>query len=489
MSTKNERHILHRLLLAGVPLAAFLMIGCSQSSDTSVSVTSVERDLDSIQTTDTLRVITRNHPLTYYLYRGTRRGFEYELIQRFAEEQNIFLEVVVPPTWQDMIPYLLEGKGDIIAANMTITADREDLVAFTRPYMEVRQVLVGTEEYPPPQTLDELEDRWVVVRGGTSYEERLRELQQRGMSFGIEALNAPLDEEDPIERVANGERGLTVIDNSIGRLEQQYYPNLVIGAPLTEPQQVAWAVRPNAPELLNALDEFLQRYYRSAYFNILKRRYFDTPDRFKAHRTALLAMRTEGRISRYDEIFQEAAAETDLDWRFLAALSYHESRFHPDKRSWAGAIGLMQVMPRTAQIVGIDNLYDPVQNIHGGARYFRWIYDMYSQAASHEDRLALSLAAYNAGAGHIADARALARQRGLNPNTWEELRLVLPSFEDPEIYNQFERGYFRGRSVRKYVFDVMHRFDIFRDQVPEFVPPEVDDIMVEVFQEEMWTET
>ncbi len=445
-------------------------IGCADSHNAAQQTALVSRDLEEIQYTDTLRVITRNHPLTYYLYRGTRRGFDYELIQKFAEEQNLFLEIVIPPSFNDMIPYLYEGRGDVIASNLAITPEREQQILFTHPYLEVRQVTVGTVENPPPQSIGDLEDRWVFVRNGTSYEERLREMQANGIDLRIETLEGPLSEMDPIELVANGERDLTVVDNTIAMLEQQFFPNLEIGVPVSDPQQLAWAVRPNSPELAEALNEFIDRYYRSAFFNILKARYFERPDRFRVHRSAQYALRTEGRISRYDDYFQAAANETGFDWRLLAAVSYHESRFSPQLRSWAGAYGLMQLMPKTAELVGIDNRRDPEQNILGGGRYLRILYNQYSYVDTEEDRLAFMLAAYNAGRGHLADAMQLAEDRGLNPHSWDDVAEILPLFEDPDVNQHYERGYFRGRSVRNYVYTVLHRYDIFRDMVDEFTP-------------------
>lgn len=430
----------------------------------------VERDLAQIKTSDTLRVITRNHPLTYYLYRGTRRGFDYELISKFAEEQGLVLEIVMPPEWSDMIPALYHGEGDVIAAMMTVTPDRRDQLSFTRRYLEVRQVTVGTSDSPPPQTIEELDGRRVLVRRGSSYEERLRELRRRGIRVEIEYHNELEERDDPVVLVAKGEAPLTVVDNTVARLEQQFYPGLEIGVAITDPQPIAWAVRPNSPELLAALNDFLGRYYRSAYFNILRKRYFENTARFLRHRTAHLALYREGKLSRYDEEFRAAAAVTDFDWRLLAAQAYHESRFLPDKTSWAGAVGLMQLMPRTAEMLGVKNLYDPAQNILGGARYLRKLYGMYGDVDG-DDRLRLALAAYNCGIGHVADARKLARERGGDPRRWEDVAGALRLLEQPEYYRKAEYGYVRGGQVLRYVEDVFNRYDIFRGIVPE-TPPE-----------------
>lgn len=421
----------------------------------------IERDLPDLLQRDTLRVITRNHPLTYYLYRGTRRGFDFELIQKFAQEQGLFLEVVIPPTWSDMIPYLYEGKGDIICSMMSITPEREELVSFTRPYLEVQQVTVGTETEPPPQTLDELKGKTVLIRKDSSYDERLQHLEDEGVPLHLEYHDELNEVEDPVQFVARGKAPLTVVDDAIARLEQHFYPGLEIGVAVSEPEQVGWAVRPNSPELLAALNEFLERHNRSAFFNILKRRYFDNADRFLRHRTAYNAQFQDGQISRYDEFFQEAGRQTGIDWRLLAAQSYHESRFYPEKVSWAGAVGLMQLMPRTARAMGVSDIYDPEQNILAGARYMRRLYMLYNDSASEEDRIRITIAAYNAGIGHIANARRLATELGGDPTHWDDVADALSKLERPEYYQKDGYAFVRGRTVRRYVADVLHRYEIF----------------------------
>ncbi len=431
-------------------------------------------DLDSILTRDTLRVITRNHPLMYYLYRGARRGFEYELIKKFAEEQNIHLQVVVPPRFEDMVPYLLEGRGDIIAAMLTRTEERSGIINFSNPYLEVRQVLVGTEEHPPPRTMDELEGRTIVVRRGSSYEERLRELQRQGLNVIIQSPIDSLNDEEPVELVARGLAELTIVDNVIARMEQSFFPNLQIGISITESQQIAWAVRPNAPELQETLDEFLSRYRKSSYFAILQRRYFNHSERFIRHRSAQLALRTEGKISRYDHIFKHAGERYGFDWRFLAAVSYIESGFYPDAKSWAGAIGLMQLMPTTGEELGVDNLYDPSQNIFGGSRYMKFLYNQFEDVENEMDRLAFSIGSYNVGWGHVQDARRWAQDHGQDGDSWKTVRNVMAQFDQPEYYQGSRNGYFRGKYVVEYVDNVMDRYIAFCSLVPQNAEDEIE---------------
>jgi membrane-bound lytic murein transglycosylase F len=423
----------------------------------------VRHDLKDILKQDTLRVITRNHPLSYYLYRGTRRGFDFELINRFAEEQGLHVEVVIPPRWSDMIPWLYEGKGDVIAAQLAVTTERKRQVLYTRPYLKVRQVALGTDEQPPPMTIGEMEGRAVMVRRSSSYDELLRKLQLQGLNVDIVYHDEEGEEDDPVQFVARGRFPLTVVDNTIARLEQHFYPGLIVGATLSDPQEIAWAVRPNAPKLRAALDEFLRRHERSTFFNVLKSRYFDDPDRFLKHRSAQLSLSRKGRISPYDSFFRAAGEETGVDWRLLAAQAYHESRFQPNKISWAGAVGLMQVMPRTAREMGITEYYRPRENIVAGARYMKRLYDLYDFAATDEDRIRLVLAAYNAGIGHLYNARRLAVEVGGDSTSWNDVAMGLSMLEQPEYYSRDEYSFVKGRTVRRYVKDVLQRYQIFID--------------------------
>ncbi len=453
-----------------------LLMGCSGQSNMSVDPKPVELDLAQIVERDTLRVITRNHPLTYYLFKGTRRGFDYELLQKYAEEQNLVLEVILPPTWNDMIPYLLEGKGDVIASMMTITDDRSERISFTDPYQHVWQVAVGRSDVPPPRTIDELAGRTVLVREGSSYDERLRALRDStGLAFTIQYLDELTVAEDPIQVVANGGSDLTIVDNTIAQLEQQFNPDLLIGASLTEQQEIAWGVRSNSPELLASLNEFVDRNDRSAFYNILKKRYFESPRRFRIHRTHQMALNQEGRLSRYDDFFRAAEDEVGIDWRLLAAQAYHESRFYPEQVSWAGAIGLMQLMPETAATLGVDDLYDPEQNIRGGSRYLRQLLDVMNEnlgenAGDFRNQISFALAAYNAGLGHVFNARRLVREQHGNPDIWDEVAQALSLLEQPEYYSQEGYAFVRGKQVTRYVYDILERYEIFSEVIDNARP-------------------
>ncbi|SPD75534.1 exported hypothetical protein [uncultured Desulfobacterium sp.] len=173
--------------------------------------------------------------------------------------------------------------------------------------------------------------------------------------------------------------------------------------------------------------------------------------------------RVKTRLPKYTEIIQETAQEYELDWRFIAALIYQESQFNPMAKGDTGVEGLMQLTYDTAQMMGIENRRDPVQNITAGIKYFDMLYKIFDEAED-PDRLMITLASYNAGPGHIFDARKIARERRLDPNSWDDLEKILPLLRYPEYYNKAKHGYCRGTEPVRYVKKIWTYYDLLKNQ-------------------------
>ena len=174
-------------------------------------------------------------------------------------------------------------------------------------------------------------------------------------------------------------------------------------------------------------------------------------------------IRVKSRLPKYTEIIQETAGEYDIDWRFIAALIYQESHFDPMAKGDAGVEGLMQLTLDTALQMGIENRRDPVQNITAGIKYFDMLYKIFDQA-ENPDRLLITLASYNAGPGHIFDARKIARERNLDPNCWSDLEKILPLLRYPEYYNKATHGYCRGTEPVRYVKRIWSYYDLLKNE-------------------------
>ena len=418
-------------------------------------------DLPGLQRRKVLRVITRNSAASYFLWRGEVLGFEYELMKAFADKNGMRLEIVVPPTREDLLPYLRDGKGDVVAASLSASSERETLekVKFTRPYNYASKILVMRSKDPKPlKTTQDLAGRTVWVRKSSSYWPVLEQLRDSGIALTLEAAPEDFETEEIIAKVGAGEYDLTVADSPILDIELTWRTDVTAAFPLGEPSPYGWAVRRENKQLLASLDAFVKEEYRGAMYNIAYRKYFKDPRVVCAH----VEERSDGKgiISPYDELVRKYSREFAFDWRLVAAQMYQESRFDPNARSWVGAVGLMQVMPKTAKQFGFADVRPPEVGIHAGIQYLAWTRNRFDAELPIGDRTWFALAAYNAGQGHVEDARRLARAKKLDPDKWfgnvERTMLLLSR---PEVARKARFGYCRGEEPVKYVQQIRDRYE------------------------------
>ena len=213
------------------------------------------------------------------------------------------------------------------------------------------------------------------------------------------------------------------------------------------------------PDLLAALNEYLDKEYRSLFFNVVYQKYFENPVRMRSHRENRVDHADADGLSPYDEIVRREAAKYGFDWALIVAQMYQESRFNRKARSRAGAIGLMQLLPRTAREFGVKNLRDPDQSIRAGVAYLAWLHSRFEPELTVKDRMWLALAAYNAGFGHVRDARKLARQLGFDPDRWfDNVEKAMRLLSKRAYYRKTAYGYVRGYEVVKYVREIRERY-------------------------------
>jgi len=414
-------------------------------------------DLEAIRERRVLRVLTRNTAATYFLHRGKQVGFEFELVRRFAQSMGCRLQVIVPPSFEQLIPWLLEGRGDLIAAGMTVTGPRAKHLTFGRSYSAVEELLVARADDDSVRTIEDLAGRRVAVVAASSYRETLEALQER-IDFEIVDGPAELDTEGLIAMVAEGEHDLTVSDSTILSIELSYRENVRAVLSLGEPKPVAWAVRPEDTELRSAIDAFVDREYRGEFYNVVREKYFGNRQRIAP--VARRRAEQPGVLSPFDKLFRQWGEQLGIDWRLLAAQSFQESRFQPEGKSWAGARGLMQVLPRTAREMGVTgDLHDPETGIRAGALYLRHLIDLFESSLPFAERMRFALASYNVGRGHVNDGRRLARELGLDPNRWYgNVETALPLLRQPVYASRARYGYCRCREPVAYVSEINNRY-------------------------------
>jgi len=413
-----------------------------------------------------ITVITRNTPHCYYLYRDEPMGFEYELAREFADYLGVELKIQIAESWEGMIPLLKDGTGGFIAAGMAITPKRRNQVAFSEGYMDIQQQLITDRKSAKIKKLEDLSGKTIHVRRATAYQERLEELQKQGYNFSIQLYN-DLPTEELIQQVANGEIGFTVADSNIALLNRRHYPSAIMARPISDLQRLGWAVHPKARQLKDKINSFFTAIKQNGKFNEIYNKYYGDIEDFDFVDLRAFHRSIKNDLSRYSPFIKAAAKKNGFDWRLIAAQIYQESHLNPLAKSQAGARGLMQLLPSTARSLDVKDIQNPVENINAGVEHLKNLYERFDKAQD-SDRLQIALAAYNAGHGHIEDARNLAVRMKLDPNSWESLEKTLPLLRYRKYYKNAKYGYCRGTEPVLYIKQIMIYYDILKRQGIEY---------------------
>lgn len=473
ISTKNKRAI-------AVFLISVFFLSCSQgdnelkvipSSELGAAIINpVDRDLTEIKKSGVLRMITSYSSGAYFLYRGIQVGFEYEMLKEFARKNDLALEVVIPGENENPYDLLNSGAGDIIAANYTITPEREEIVSFTRPYNLVNQIIVVSEGLGfEPESITDLVGIPITIRRNSSYYLELKELQNQGFDIQINLVSEEMDTETLLFQVASGNYVATVADDNIFYASNKYMRGLVKGPVISERDEIAWAIRKNSSDLEARLNQFLYQHFkydengvpkRSTFLNVLRKKYYEGSSQIADYFNPEFQTSQFGAISPYDSLIQTVANEYGLDWVMLTAIAAQESKFDPYSESWAGAVGIMQVLPRFSDVPK-DSLYVPEHNIREGARIINEHLDHYAYMDS-TNQWKLALATYNAGMGHVADARRLSIDQNKNPNEWNTVSESLLKLMQRRYYQHARYGFCRGIETVRYVNEIMNRYNTYQ---------------------------
>lgn len=440
-----------------------------------------EMDLDGmhVQLPDTLRVGMLNSPTTYFDYRGTPMGYDYELIDRFSKFCGVQFKVVVGGTISEMIKWLDDGKVDIVASPVPVTAEFQDRAILCGPRNVSSQVLVQKTNVPKDSVVRDVTDlvgRTVSVQNDSKYFYRMQNLNEEiGGGIHIRPLaKDTISDDDLLNMVWKGEISMTVVDSDVAEAALSYYPGLDISVKVSLDQYSRWAVAPDSHGIAKALDRWFadekddEEAVFKKYYHLSKLEFFDMPrDEIEDIRSLTF---TNGHISPYDQIFRAAAKKTGLDWRLIAAIAYVESHFDADVRSWAGATGIMQVMPRTASSYGYSpqEMMNPAKCVDVAVKTLSDLDTMFAKKIPDTtERENFILAAYNSGPGHVLDAIALAEKYGLDARKWNdnvEAAALMKSkpayYRDPVVKN----GYFRAKETVHFVQKVQAAYNYFKDR-------------------------
>lgn len=450
-------------------LATMILIGsCGRTSDEQSAPT--VHDLPQVEDNGRLVALTLYSSTTYFIYRGEPMGFQYELAEQFARSLGVKLEIEVADNPQELRQMLLQGKGDIIVYNLPITFGGRDSLLYCGEETVSHQVLVqrGGRRNNPLSDVTQLIGKEVYVKPGRSLN-RLRNLNKElGGGILIREVKADsITEEDLISQVALGEINYTICDNEVAKLNRTYYPQLDVRLQVGLDQRSSWAVRKNQPLLAEAADKWYRENVNSPAYKASMKRYFEQA---KAQPHYYILSVKDGRISHYDDLFKKYADSIGWDWKLLASLAYKESNFDTSVVSWAGAKGLMQLMPRTARIMGVPEgmEHNAEESVKAATKYLKLMERSFKSIADPEERTNFVLASYNAGIGHIFDAMALAEKHGHDKHRWTdhvEKYILLKS--KPEYYNDSvcRNGYFRGQETFRFVREIRARHNVYKEKI------------------------
>lgn len=365
------------------------------------------RRFSDIKHQGALRVITRFDGNNYFLRRGQPAGFELELARRFAQQHGLRLEVLVGRDDAQIVRWLRSGAGDIVTTRINerfLHADRA--FSMSREYRHDAAVLISSARQPIRSKSD-LRGKYIAGYEGSSNIAALADFAQN------DGVVIPVDQKVSLalllERIESGTVNAAVIAGHQLKSALALGNGIIASMSIPNPYRYRWTLRGNDVDLASAVEDFIQSEYRKETYNMLERRY-------AGRRTKTQS--TFSDISPFDALLQTYAERYSFDWRLIAAQMYQESHFDPDAVSHAGAIGLMQIMPATADGLGFQNPDDPEAGIHAGVKYLNRLRNRFDDHIPMDERTWLALAAYNIGYDRVRRARNLAREAGLNPDKW-----------------------------------------------------------------------
>lgn len=428
-------------------------------------------DLPQLEQKKKLTAITLYSSVSYFIYRGEPMGYEYDLCKDFAESMNMELEIVVAKNVTQLVEMLQRGEGDMIAYNLPVTNEMKQEITYCGKNSTSNQVLVQRRDGKNPllQDVTEMIGKEVYVKQNTKYEQRLLNLDNElGGGIIIHDINQDsITSEDMIEMVSQGKIPYTVSDADVAMLNKTYYNNIDVSLQISFPQRSSWAVRKTSPKLAEALDKWFESNQKTPRYQSIIKRYFEI-SKNPVYSPILSVER--GHISVYDHLFKRYSAPIDFDWRLMASIAYQESRFDTTLTSWAGARGLMQIMPKTFVGMGesMEDIGNPEASVRAAAKYIKAMDKSFSRIENREERLKFMLASYNSGIGHVYDAQALAKKYGKDPEVWTnsvDEYILLKS--NPEYYTDSvcRFGYFRGKETYNYVIEVLQRYEYYKSKV------------------------
>jgi membrane-bound lytic murein transglycosylase MltF len=390
-------------------------------------------DLDGMRKRRQVRVLVVYNKTNYFIDRGTQRGLTYDAFKMFEDylnkkykTGNLKIHVaMIPTSRKDLAEGLLTGRGDIVAANITMTPERQAKADFADPVLKnVSEVVVSGPDSPPIATAEDLSGREVFVRKGSIFDESIQHLNADLAKKGkppVKERWAPddLEDEDLLEMLNAGLVQYVVADDFLANFWAKVLPKIKVNpeATLRKDAQIGWAIRKNSPLLKAELNAFIAKNPEgSANRNMLLAKYLKNT-KFVKNAASVEEMK---KFDQTVQLFKKYGDQYDVDYLLMAAQGYQESQLNQSAKSQVGAVGVMQVMPATGKDMKVGDISQLEPNINAGVKYVRFMIDQYfaNEPMDKLNKGLFAFAAYNCGPGRVASLRKEAAKQGLDPNVW-----------------------------------------------------------------------
>ena len=416
--------------------------------------------LNHVLETGELVIVTRNSSTTYYEGPNGKTGFEYELAERFAKSLGVELRVITSDNLHEIFETLNSGKAHFAAAGLTITESRKEYVRFAPSYMEITEQLIYNNQSYRPRKVEDLDDGLLEVIDGSSHVESLIELQEKHPELSWNTQK-DIESEQLLYLVENQLIDYTVADSNEVSLNQRFLLELRVAFDISKPKKLAWAFpKIKDSSLYDKAMSFFWRNLNDGEITHLIEKHYGHVEQFDYVGNRIYKRHIATRLSKYIDMYHEAADRYKLDWKLLAAMGYQESHWNPKAVSPTGVRGIMMLTRHTAGFLGVKNRLDPESSIFGGAKYLDQIRRRFPDDLKEPDRTWYAMAAYNVGYYHVIDAQIIARQLGKDPNKWSDLQTVLPLLARKKWYKKTKFGYARGWEPVKYVTNIRRYYDL-----------------------------
>ena len=424
----------------------FCFVSCKTKQET--LVIPEPGTLEQIEQRGVLNVCCYYNTTDYYVYKGIPKGFHYELVKDFADYLGVKLNIEVNTNIDESIQKLNEGKYDLIAMSLSVSNSRKEDVQFSQPLFTTRQVLVQHKSDTLIPSIQNLKGKEIFLQEGTFSTKFLQLLND---SLQLDLKITELEDvtfEDILLKIENGEIPYTVIDKNIAQIASQYMKHIDYSLQLSPENPVAWAITKKATLLNEEINNWLGAIKKSGTLNVLYNRYYKNSYITSLHNSKYYKLKN-GVISSFDPIIKKEAQAIGWDWRLLAAVIYQESGFDPE--------------------LGFEAYEEPQDNIHVGAYYLKYLENKFNKFELDTlEQIKFTLAAYNAGLGHVLDAIRLAESYGKNPKVWNNnVDYFILHKSQPEIYRDSvaRSGYCDGKQTFNFVNNIIENYTHYKNTI------------------------